>query len=82
MKAYLKKTQRVEAHTVKQCARVSQRKFCAMKPAASLARTRAICGEKKPAQNRWRENRDASENRFFSPTPIHYYIQQQNTSIA
>ncbi len=46
MKAYLKKTQRVEAHTVKQCARVSQRKFCKMKPAASLARTH-MCEEKK-----------------------------------
>ncbi len=30
----------MEAHTVKQCAGVSQCKFCAMKPAASLARIR------------------------------------------
>ncbi len=36
----------MEAHIVKQCARVSQRKFCAMKPGASLARTRAICEKK------------------------------------
>ncbi len=34
-------------HTLSSNAHVSQRKFCAMKPAASLARTRAICGGKK-----------------------------------
>ncbi len=40
--------------------------------AASLARTRAICGEKKLAQNRfwmWRENPMQSRICFFSPTP-------------
>ncbi len=50
----------MEAHTVKQCARVSQRKFCAMKPAASLANTLAGNAGKKQAQNRFWN----IENRF------------------
>ncbi len=66
--AYLKKTRRQEAHTVKQCARVSQHKFCALKPAVSLVRTGAICGGGQ-AQNPWRENRDASEILFFFSHP-------------
>ncbi len=45
MKAYLKKKQRVEA--LSSNAHVSQRKFCAMKPAASLARAHVPYAGKK-----------------------------------
>ncbi len=70
MKAYLKKTRRVEAHTVKQlCTCLSVQILCNEARCLSSAHTCHMRG-KKQAQNRWRENRDASENLFFLPSLV------------